>query len=124
MPGTATLATRNGHAGDPKAVDARIARSGGQPILVVHLRDQRVLALPLWLYPTLWAAPPRHQRNLELIAGGRGVRWPELDVDLSVRGMLAGRPDVTRAARATARALSLKDYLRVLGSRTPTRRAG
>lgn len=123
MRGTDTSAT-NGSLPHPRAVEARIARAGGGLLLLVHLRDGRVLGLPLWLYPTLLAASPALRRNIELIAGGRGVRWPDLDLDLSVRGMLAGRPDVTRAARSAARSLNLKSYLRALTAMTPTRRAG
>lgn len=92
--------------------------------LLVRLRDERVLVMPLWLYPVVFAATARQQKKVEVIAGGRGVRWPDLDVDVSVRGMLDGRPDVTRVAKATARAMSLKSYLRALAAFTPTRRAG
>jgi hypothetical protein len=91
---------------------------------MVRLKDERVIALPLWLYPSLLAAPSRQQRHLEVIAGGRGLHWPDLNLDLSVRGMLEGRPEATRSARATARTLNLKNYARVLAAMMPARRSG
>ena len=30
--------------------------------------------------------------NWELIGEGQGIRWPDLDEDLSVEGLIAGRP--------------------------------
>lgn len=123
MRGTSTSDERKS-VNDPRASDALVARSGGQMALLVRLRDERVLVMPLWLYPVVFAATARQQKKVEVIAGGRGVRWPDLDVDVSVRGMLDGRPDVTRVAKATARAMSLKSYLRALAAFTPTRRAG
>ena len=101
-----------------------MGRVGGEPMLVVSLLDGRVLGLPLWLYPTLLRASPSQRRTLELIAGGRGLRWPSLDLDLSARSMLAGLPDMTRAARAIAAKLHLASYLRAFSAATASRRAG
>jgi hypothetical protein len=39
-----------------------------------------------------------------LIGGGIGIHWPDLDEDLSVEGILAGKPSVEREA-------SLKKWL-------------
>jgi hypothetical protein len=93
-------------------------------MLVVSLLDGRVLGLPLWLYPTLLQASPGQRRTFELIAGGRGLRWPSLDLDLSARSMLAGMPDMTRAARTLAIKLHLSSFLRAFSAATAGRRAG
>ena len=37
-------------------------------------------------------ASQKERDNWELIGGGQGVRWPDLDEDLSVEGLIAGRP--------------------------------
>lgn len=116
--------TSEGIEPDPRAVEARVSGAGGTHLLIVRLRDGRDLGLPLWLYPNLLAASPAQRRRLEIIGGGWGVRWPDLDVDLSVRGMLAGRPDVTLSAQASARSLRLKNYARALAAIMPARRAG
>lgn len=83
-----------------------------------------MLGLPLWLYPTLLKASPTQQRAMEMIAGGRGLRWPSLDLDLSARGMLAGWPDGTRSARALATKLNLAAYMRAFSAVHSGRRAG
>lgn len=109
---------------DVRIAEARVGRAAGQDVLIVHLRDGRLIALPLWLYPTLLAASARERRNIEITAAGRGLCWPDLDLDLSASGMLAGRPDYTARARETGRSMKLKDYQRVLNVATRARRAG
>jgi hypothetical protein len=91
---------------------------------MVALRDGRLLGLPLWLYPTLLDAPSVSRRRWELVAGGRGISWPELDLDLSVDGMLAGRPDRTRDARKIAKNMNLHAYTRAIAQLRSVRRAG
>ena len=90
-------------------------------ILVVQIADGRVLILPLWLYPLLHAAAPSAQRNLQIIGRGRGLHWPTLDLDLSLAGMLAGTPDLTKLAKSTAKRLHLADYARIAAQ--PRRKA-
>lgn len=125
MRGKSTLATKpHTQHDDPRIVAARIGRVSGEPMLVVSLMDGRVLGLPLWLYPTLLQASPSQRRAIELIAGGRGLRWPSLDLDLSARSMLAGMPDMTRAARAIAAKLHLAPFLRAFSVATAGRKAG
>ena len=40
----------------------------------------------------LSAASPDQRRRYQLIGNGEGIRWPDLDEDISVRGMLEGSP--------------------------------
>jgi hypothetical protein len=57
--------------------------------LVVTLADGRKISTPLDWYPRLKHAPAAKRDNFEIMP--LGIHWPELDEDLSVAGMLAGR---------------------------------
>ena len=65
--------------------------------LVVELTDGRTLAVPLSWYPRLLHASTAEQANWRLIGGGAGIHWPELEEDISVRGLLEGKPSGERA---------------------------
>ena len=60
-------------------------------MLVVELSDGRALAVPLVWYPRLWHGSPAERGRYRLIGRGEGVHWPDLDEDVSVEGLLAGR---------------------------------
>lgn len=60
--------------------------------LIVHLDDGRTITTPLAWYPRLVFATPEERNNCEILGRGTGIHWPDLDEDLSVAGMLAGRP--------------------------------
>ncbi len=60
--------------------------------LTVHLDDGRTITTPLAWYPRLVFATPEERNIYEILGRGEGIHWPELDEDLSVVGMLAGRP--------------------------------
>jgi hypothetical protein len=60
--------------------------------LVVDLVDGRTLSVPLAWYPRLLHGTPQERANWRLIGRGEGIHWPDLDEDLSVEGLLAGRP--------------------------------
>jgi hypothetical protein len=72
----------------PSAVRARILDEA----VVIDLSDGRTVTAPLAWYPRLLHGRPRERRNWRLIGGGVGIHWPDLDEDLSVEGILAGRP--------------------------------
>jgi uncharacterized protein DUF2442 len=59
---------------------------------VVHLEDGRSLTVPLEWFPRLRDASPEQRAAWELIGRGIGIRWPALDEDISVAGLL-GFPD-------------------------------
>ena len=59
--------------------------------LAAELSDGRTIAVPLTWYPRLVHATPEERDNWELIGGGQGIHWPNLDEDISVEGLLAGR---------------------------------
>lgn len=58
--------------------------------LNVVLSDGRRLSVPLTWFPRLLAASPGARSNFELLGGGIGIHWPEIDEDLSVEGLLRG----------------------------------
>jgi len=64
----------------------------GENNLVVGLMDGRVISVPLAWYPRLMNATPTQRNHWEVCGGGIGIRWPELDEDLSTEGLLRGAP--------------------------------
>lgn len=59
--------------------------------LTVSLSDGRKLVLPVEWYPRLKHGTPAERNQWRLIGEGVGIHWPELDEDLSVESLLAGR---------------------------------
>ncbi len=60
--------------------------------LTVELADGRTISIPLAWYPRLVHATPQERNHWELHADDQHIHWPDLDEDLSVEGLLAGRP--------------------------------
>ena len=60
--------------------------------LMADLSDGRTISVPLAWYPRLVHAMPAERLNWRLIGVGQGIHWPDLDEDISVEGLLAGRP--------------------------------
>jgi hypothetical protein len=60
--------------------------------LVVDLVDGRTVSVPLSWYPRLTHGTPAERSKWRLIGRGEGIHWPDLDEDISVAGLLAGRP--------------------------------
>jgi hypothetical protein len=59
--------------------------------LTVDLVDGRTIIVPLMWYPRLWYGSSEERNNYEIIGDGTLLHWPDLDEDLSVSGLLAGR---------------------------------
>ena len=57
-----------------------------------ELSDGRTVSAPLAWYPRLAHATPAERAHWRLVGRGAGVHWPDLDEDVSVEGVLAGRP--------------------------------
>lgn len=68
----------------------------------VSLDDGRELLIPLTWFPRLLHGTPEQRQHWELIGLGQGIHWPDLDEDISVAGLLAGRGDQTKGRSATA----------------------
>jgi len=62
--------------------------------LCVVLADGRSLTVPIIWFPRLANASASQRAAFELLGDGEGIHWPELDEDLSVSGLLAGRRSV------------------------------
>lgn len=56
--------------------------------LSVTLSDGRVVSAPLAWFPRLLDATPRQRNDWELIGGGIGLHWEEVDEDISVASLL------------------------------------
>lgn len=83
----------------PRAIDVRIAPER----FYVRLEDGRELGVPYAWYYRLADATHQQREAWELIAGGTGIHWEDIDEDLSVAGLLKGnrgprRPNVSAAA--------------------------
>ena len=59
--------------------------------LTAELMDRRTISVPLDWYPRLVYAAPEERDNWEIHAGGQHLHWPDVDEDISVEGLLAGR---------------------------------
>ncbi len=59
--------------------------------LIVDLADGRTVSAPLAWYPRLLHGTPAERDDYQLIGDGLGIHWPQLDEDISVEGILAGR---------------------------------
>jgi hypothetical protein len=60
--------------------------------LTVDLSDGRTLSVPLAWYPRLWHGTAAERNHWRLIGKGVGVHWPDLDEDISVEGLILGKP--------------------------------
>jgi Protein of unknown function (DUF2442) len=76
--------------------------------LSVDLSDGRTISVPLSWYPRLLHATQKERRKWRLIGKGQGIHWEQIDEDISVEGLLAGKPSAESqssfAARLAARA--------------------
>ena len=72
----------------PDAEDVTVT----EDTLTAELSDGRTISVPLAWYPRLVHATEEERGNWRLIGGGQGIHWPDLDEDVSVEGLLAGRP--------------------------------
>ena len=59
--------------------------------IFVELLDGRTISAPLVWFPRLAQAKKEQLENWELLGDGEGIHWPDLDEDLSVAGLLAGK---------------------------------
>ena len=60
--------------------------------LIAHLADGRTISVPLAWSWRLSEATPEQRQRYELVGDGLRIHWPDVDEDISVRGMLDGVP--------------------------------
>ena len=59
--------------------------------LTVDLSDGRSISVPLAWYPRLSHASSAERKHWRRIGRGVGIHWEEIDEDISIEGLLAGR---------------------------------
>ena len=64
----------------------------GDDSLSVDLEDGRTVSVPIGWYPRLLNGTAEQRSNWRLVGGGEGIHWPDLDEDVSVENLLAGKP--------------------------------
>ena len=72
----------------PSAEKVKITRDTVQ----VDLSDGRTISVPLAWFPRLQQATAEERNNGRLIGKGQGIHWSDIDEDISIEGLLAGRP--------------------------------
>jgi hypothetical protein len=83
-----------------EAVDVRLDEDN----LHVKLSDGRSISTPIAWYPRLYHGSVAERNNWQFIGRGAGIHWPDLDEDISIEGMIQGRP-------STENTVSLKKWL-------------
>ena len=73
--------------------EPRIARlEVTEDSIVAQLFDGRTISVPLTWSWRLADATPAQRQHFEILGTGEGVHWPDIDEDISARGMLQGIP--------------------------------
>ncbi|HEX8432433.1 MAG TPA: DUF2442 domain-containing protein, partial [Longimicrobium sp.] len=73
---------------DPRITGVRVS----DDTITATLADGRTITVPLVWSWRLSEATETQRANWRLIGSGEGVHWPDVDEDISVRGMLDGIP--------------------------------
>ena len=60
--------------------------------ITARLADGRTASVPIAWSWRLSNATARQRSTFEFIGNGKGIHWPEIDEDVSARGMLQGTP--------------------------------
>ena len=84
---------------DPRIVAIEVTDDA----ITALLADGRTVSVPpVWSW-RLSNATPEQRKNSEIIGAGEGVHWPDVDEDISARGMLQGVPARPPGQSAAAR---------------------
>jgi hypothetical protein len=60
-------------------------------MICMLLSDGKEVRFPVTVNSKLKNATDKQRENIEIICGGTGLHWPDLDEDLSVTGIMEGR---------------------------------
>lgn len=71
--------------------EARARNVSVDDALVADLADGRTITVPRAWFPRLMHGTAGERANWRLIPSGEGIHWPDLDEDISVESLLAGR---------------------------------
>ena len=72
----------------PGAINVHIVSN----TLTVDLDDGRSVSVPISWFPRLANGTLREQSQWRFIGGGHGIHWEALDEDISVEGLITGKP--------------------------------
>jgi hypothetical protein len=59
--------------------------------LSVDFSDGRTISVPIAWYPRLLHAMPAERNKWRLVGRGQGIHWEDIDEDISVKSLLAGK---------------------------------
>jgi len=59
--------------------------------LIVELQDGRTISVPIAWYPRLQYGTPTERKNWRWIGQGEGIHWSDLDEDISLENIIAGK---------------------------------
>lgn len=93
---TETAKSRDYDKGVPQPACVRF----DEQMMFVELADGRELGVPLSWFPRLLNASPEQRGAVRFSPGG--LHWDEIDEDISVAGLIAGRGDMTRRPATAA----------------------
>jgi len=60
-------------------------------MICLLMSDNKEIRFPVEANKKLKNATEKQRNNIEIICGGTGLHWPDLDEDLSVTGIIEGR---------------------------------
>lgn len=60
-------------------------------MICMLMSDNKEIRFPVAANKKLQDATDKQKNNIEIICGGTGLHWPDLDEDLSVTGIIEGR---------------------------------
>lgn len=75
---------------DPRIITIEVTEDE----IIAHLVDGRTISVPLVWSWRLADATREQRQHWEILGDGEGVRWPDIDEDISVEGMLHGIPAI------------------------------
>ena len=58
----------------------------------VDLTDGRTIIVPVGWYPRLQRGTAKERKKWRFVGQGEGIHWPDLDEDVRVQNLLAGKP--------------------------------
>ena len=78
----------------PNAVSVEVSGKA----LSVKLSDGRTVSIPVEQYPRLAYGTKQERANWRILGRGHGIHWEDLDEDISVEGLLAGKGSAESAS--------------------------
>ena len=72
----------------PEALNASLT----DDTLSVDLSDGRSISVPIAWFPRLLHSTEQERNNWRLIGKGQGIHWEDIDEDISIEGLLTGKP--------------------------------